>query len=145
MEEADRFLPHARPWPSVLAPRQHPNCARSKTGGDEILGITLDLQGLEFALLAAEHDVTNTGLSNSCCMATLRRLASGWRRCPMTDGTRGWPRCPTQPTSFGRPERTTQDTAPASNLQLLGIARHGLPVSAPRCRRRVAPGLTESV
>ena len=33
-----------------------------KTGGDEIIGITLDLQGLEFALLATDHDVAGTGL-----------------------------------------------------------------------------------
>jgi hypothetical protein len=36
-----------------------------KTGGDEIMGITLDLQGLEFALLAADHDVTGTGLDKA--------------------------------------------------------------------------------
>lgn len=36
-----------------------------KTGGDEIVGITLDLQGLEFALLAADHDVTGTGLDKA--------------------------------------------------------------------------------
>jgi hypothetical protein len=33
-----------------------------KTGGDEIICITLDLQRLEFALLVADHDVTGTGL-----------------------------------------------------------------------------------
>src|SRR6266481_6639706 len=36
-----------------------------KTGGDEIMGITLDLQGLEFALLVADHDVTGTGLDKA--------------------------------------------------------------------------------
>jgi hypothetical protein len=36
-----------------------------KTGGDEIMGITLDLQGLEFAPLAADHDVTGTGLDKA--------------------------------------------------------------------------------
>jgi hypothetical protein len=36
-----------------------------KTGGDEIMGITLDLQGLEFALLAVDHDVTGTGLDKA--------------------------------------------------------------------------------
>jgi hypothetical protein len=36
-----------------------------KTGGDEIMGITLDLQGLELALLAADHDVTGTGLDKA--------------------------------------------------------------------------------
>jgi hypothetical protein len=35
-----------------------------KTGGDKIIGITLDLQGLEFALLAAQH-VTDTGLDKA--------------------------------------------------------------------------------
>jgi hypothetical protein len=36
-----------------------------KTGGDEIMGITLDLQGLEFALLATDHDVAGTGLDKA--------------------------------------------------------------------------------
>jgi hypothetical protein len=36
-----------------------------KTGGDEIIGITLDIQGLEFALLAANHDITGTGLDKA--------------------------------------------------------------------------------
>jgi hypothetical protein len=36
-----------------------------KTGGDEIVGITLDLQGLEFALLAADHDVAGTALDKA--------------------------------------------------------------------------------
>jgi hypothetical protein len=36
-----------------------------KTGGDEIVGITLDIQGLEFALLATDHDVAGTGLDKA--------------------------------------------------------------------------------
>jgi hypothetical protein len=36
-----------------------------KTGGDEIVGITLNLQGLEFALLATDHDVADTGLDKA--------------------------------------------------------------------------------
>ena len=36
-----------------------------KTGGDEIIGITLDLQRLEFALLVADHDVTGAGLDKA--------------------------------------------------------------------------------
>ncbi len=36
-----------------------------KTGGDEIVGITLDLQGLEFALLATDHEVAGTGLDKA--------------------------------------------------------------------------------
>jgi hypothetical protein len=57
-----------------------------KTGGDEIMGITLDLQGLEFALLAAEH-VTNTGLDKALYRpgafvfqmgATMHRIRLSW-------------------------------------------------------------------
>ncbi|SDT11343.1 hypothetical protein [Bradyrhizobium canariense] len=44
-----------------------------KTGGDEIMGITLDLQGLEFALLVGDHDVTGTGLDKAPLQA--------WRPC----------------------------------------------------------------
>ena len=29
------------------------------------MGITLDIQGLEFALLAADHDITGTGLDKA--------------------------------------------------------------------------------
>jgi hypothetical protein len=36
-----------------------------RAGGDEVMGITLDIQGLEFALLAAEHDITGTGLDKA--------------------------------------------------------------------------------
>ena len=36
-----------------------------KAGGDEIMGITLDLQGLEFALLAADQDLAGTGLDKA--------------------------------------------------------------------------------
>jgi hypothetical protein len=36
-----------------------------KTGGDEIMGITLDLQGLAFALLAADHNVASAGLDKA--------------------------------------------------------------------------------
>ncbi len=36
-----------------------------KTGGDEIMGIALDLQGLHFALVAAEHDITGTPLKQA--------------------------------------------------------------------------------
>ncbi len=35
------------------------------TGSNEIMGITLDLQGLEFALLAADHDLAGTGLDKA--------------------------------------------------------------------------------
>jgi hypothetical protein len=58
-----------------------------KTGGDEIMGITLDLQGLEFALLAAEHDVTGTGLDKALYRpgafvfrmgATMHRIQLSW-------------------------------------------------------------------
>lgn len=34
-------------------------------GGDEIMGITLDIQGLEFALLAADQDIAGTGLDKA--------------------------------------------------------------------------------
>lgn len=36
-----------------------------KTGTDTIMGILLDIQGLEFALLAANHDLTGTGLERA--------------------------------------------------------------------------------
>jgi hypothetical protein len=36
-----------------------------KVGGDEIMGMTLDLQGLEFALLAADQDLAGTGLDKA--------------------------------------------------------------------------------
>jgi|SRR5215813_7852105 len=36
-----------------------------KAGGDTVMGITLDIQGLEFALLAAEHDINGTGLDRA--------------------------------------------------------------------------------
>jgi hypothetical protein len=36
-----------------------------KTGGDTVMGITLDIQGLEFALLAADHDVNGTRLDKA--------------------------------------------------------------------------------
>ena len=36
-----------------------------KAGSDEIVGITLNLQGLEVALLAADHDLAGTGLDKA--------------------------------------------------------------------------------
>jgi hypothetical protein len=36
-----------------------------RAGGDQVMGITLDVQGLEFALLAADHDITGTGLDKA--------------------------------------------------------------------------------
>jgi hypothetical protein len=36
-----------------------------KIGSDTVVGITLDIQGLEFALLAADHDITGTGLDKA--------------------------------------------------------------------------------
>ena len=36
-----------------------------KAGGDEIMGVTLDLQGIEFTLLAAGHDLAGTGLDKA--------------------------------------------------------------------------------
>lgn len=36
-----------------------------KVGGEEIMGITLDIQGLEFALLATDHDIKGTGLDKA--------------------------------------------------------------------------------
>jgi hypothetical protein len=36
-----------------------------RAAGDEVMGITLDIQGLEFALLAADHDITGTSLDKA--------------------------------------------------------------------------------
>jgi hypothetical protein len=36
-----------------------------RSGSDEIMGIILDIEGLEFAVLAADHDITGTRLDKA--------------------------------------------------------------------------------
>jgi hypothetical protein len=38
-----------------------------RKGTDELVGITLDIQGMALALLATDHDTTGTGLDKAFC------------------------------------------------------------------------------
>jgi hypothetical protein len=64
-----------------------------KTGGDEIVGITLDLLGLEFALLATDHDVAATGLDKALYRRR-QRLILKWVPPPIASSSHGKMACP---------------------------------------------------